>query len=32
MKNIIKYVIIGIVLAVLIVSYFIYLQKNVGVG
>ncbi|MBR6281532.1 MAG: hypothetical protein IKR14_03410, partial [Lachnospiraceae bacterium] len=28
MKNIIKYVIIGIVLAVLIVSYFIYLQKN----
>lgn len=28
MKNILKYVIIGIVLAVLVVSYFIYLQKN----
>lgn len=28
MKNVLRYVIVGIVLAVLVISYFIYLQKN----
>ena len=28
MKNVIRYIVVGVILAVLVVSYFIYLQKN----
>lgn len=28
MKNVVRYIVVGVVLAVLVVSYFIYLQKN----